>query len=182
MRLILFLLVLPFLIGCGSKSDMPDVFDSKGNKVGLSGQKYVLMFMVPDCPWAQRYYSGFEALSKDPESDSWKFALILPGKDYKAADLKDFKQLTGCSLPIYRDPEFQLTKWAKASISPEFFVIDAQSELKYGGAFDNRVSDLGTYRAEADTFFVQQAMARLKNNSTKGTIRTKAIGCYLEYE
>lgn len=183
MRWILIIILFSILTGCSnSVNRIPFVFDANGNKTTLEGQKHVLMFMVPDCPWAQRYYSEFERLSKKHTLETFKFALILPGKDYKTADLRDFQQLTGCSLPIYRDPEFRLTKWAKATISPEFFVIDEHSQLKYGGAFDNRVNELGIYRLEADTSYLQQAILNLEQGLQINPARTKAIGCYLEYE
>jgi hypothetical protein len=95
-------------------------------------------------------------------------------------DIKDFREKSGYTEPIYRDIEGITTQFLKATISPEFFLLDARQKIQYRGAFDNRLKDLGQHRLKADSFYFRNAIKAMLRNDKIYPHSTQAVGCYLE--
>jgi hypothetical protein len=141
---------------------------------------WVLMVMVPDCPWAIKYAHEFEMLDCQYISKGFRFMTIAPGRDFSEADYRKYQDDTEHTDTIYRDPDYFLTKQLKATISPEFFIVDSLGRIQYSGAFDNRVTELGKAKFKATKPYLRLALDQIIARKEIGVKKTKAVGCYLE--
>jgi hypothetical protein len=178
MRLFIFFTLL-LGVSC-SPAPSPEWYDENGEKYQLKDEPVAMMIFVPDCPWAIRYASDFQRLQQEKEFDTLSFVAVISGTDYNLDDIKDFREKSGYTEPIYRDIEGITTQFLKATISPEFFLLDARQKIQYRGAFDNRLKDLGQHRLKADSFYFRNAIKAMLRNDRIYPHTTQAVGCYLE--
>lgn len=165
--------------GCSSNNSL-EWYDLSGQKMVVPKGPVAIMIFAPDCPWAQRYAAEFQRLQQQDSFKTIQFVALIPGKSYTSEEVMEFRQVTGYTAPIYRDTDEKTMRWLKAEISPQFFLLDDQKKIRYDGAFDNRLRDLGQHRIKADSAYFALALTALLQHQPIKPKKTKAIGCYLE--
>ncbi|PDH52209.1 MAG: alkyl hydroperoxide reductase [Bacteroidetes bacterium MED-G17] len=142
----------------------------------------VFMVMVPDCPLSQSYSTPFLRLKKKYEN-SLDFFLVVPAKFYQKNEIKNFINMY--NIPenmLFIDKNNQLASEINATISPEFFLFDSAKNVKYQGAFDDWVEDLGSKRIVRKTNnFLSLAIDSFLNGTRIKNAYKQAEGCYIEY-
>jgi len=174
-------LIIGMILGmsCSTKNE-PMWVNEAGHQTKLPNQPVALMIFVPDCPWAMRYASDFQKLKQEDNFKEVMFAAVLSGIEYSDKEVKKFRHDTGYKGPIFWDKDERTTRFLKATISPEFFLLDACQNIQYRGAFDNRLKDLGQHRLKADSFYFRNAIKAMLRNDRIYPHTTQAVGCYLE--
>jgi hypothetical protein len=177
---LLFAIVFVFVGACQKGPSTKDYLTVL-RKPGMENFKgWVVMVMVPDCPWAIKYAHDFEMLGYEYLSKGFRFLIISPGRDFSEDDYRRFLDDADHTDTIYRDPDFFFAKRLKATISPEFFVVDHWGEVRYSGAFDNRVMELGKAKFKATESYLKSALDDIIAGKEVKRKKTKAVGCYLE--
>ena len=109
-----------------------------------------------------------------------KFYGVFPGKEYSPREIKKYLIRYELEFDSYLDPNFALTEFLGASITPEVFVIDKNGKTLYQGAFDNWAIDLGTKRNNITQHYLRDAL----DNSLAGMMidpqKTKPVGCFIQ--
>jgi hypothetical protein len=174
-------LMMVMLLGMScSTANEPMWVDEDGHETKLPNQPIAIMIFVPDCPWAMRYASDFQKLQRENEDKKLLFAAVISGNEYSDKEVKKFRHETGYQGPIFCDKNEKTTQFLKATISPEFFLLDEHQHIQYRGAFDNRLKDLGQHRLKADSFYFRNAIEAMLRNDQIYPHTTQAVGCYLE--
>jgi len=138
-----------------------------------------LMFMAPDCPLCMKLATPFSALS-----DSFpnvQFLAVYSGIYYDPMEINMFATETQLKLPIFRDYRYEVAHQLNAGITPEFFLLDSNSNVLYQGMLDDRTEVIGTYKQTWSHHYLRDA---IKASLAKNPIRVKktdAVGCVLEY-
>jgi thiol-disulfide isomerase/thioredoxin len=138
-----------------------------------------LMFMAPDCPLCMKLATPFSALS-----DSFpnvQFLAVYSGIYYDPMEINMFATETQLKLPIFRDYHYEVAHQLNAGITPEFFLLDSNSNVLYQGMLDDRTEVIGTYKQTWSHHYLRDA---IKASLAKNPIRVKktdAVGCVLEY-
>lgn len=108
------------------------------------------------------------------------FAAVISGNHYSDDEIHQFIEATDFHIPLFLDQNGRTTRYLKAEISPQFFLLDARRKVLYDGAFDNRLKDLGQHGLQADSFYFRDAILAMLTGKKINPSKTKATGCYLE--
>ncbi|MBI1307152.1 MAG: redoxin domain-containing protein [Bacteroidetes bacterium] len=138
----------------------------------------VLMFITPDCPLSHAYTFNFKELAND--FPNYAYYAVLPGEHYSKNELRHFADSFHFNIPILLDKKYELTHNLKATITPEFFLLDNSGNIKYQGAFDNWAITLARKRIKPNRFWLKNAVRQFSKDSTIVISKTEAVGCVIE--
>ena len=68
---------------------------------------------------------------------------------------------------------------AKASITPQAFVIDRSGEIRYRGRIDNLYAALGTTRQQVTSHDLREALDAVLAGGKVPRPETEALGCFI---
>ena len=168
------------LFSCASQENEFPLFKSEKH-FKLNEQKaYVLMFFVPDCPFAANYTQPYKKLAR--QFSNLPFYMVLSGEYYSEKEIENFKKQYALPFEIILDKDFTLAKKMRATHSPHFYLIDENQQVLYNGRLDDWAQDLGVKRQRDKVAnYLQDAILAYQNNTQLKTKQTKAVGCVLEY-
>ena len=156
----------------------------KGQTVDLGECKKarasVFYFLEPECPLCQGYVLKMRTLKKKYESRGFLFYTVWPGKLYSVEEIGQFSTTYMMDLPELLDPDFQLTNYFNATVTPEVFVIDKHGELLYSGRIDDWAWDTGQKKQHVEHNDLEEAMAGIADGNFNFQKKTKAVGCLIE--
>ena len=185
-RCSLLLLLLPFAIGCNSKTDEPQPstvkrLDGTTETLSLDDLKSsVLLFVKTDCPIGNRYAPRIAQLAKLSNDRDLKFVLVYPDKHLQPADIEAHQREFGLVLPTLCDPNHELVRTTGATRAPEAVVYDSSGTQVYRGRIDNRYVDFGKARHAPTSDDLQDVIQSLGQGERLTPRTTEAVGCYLE--
>ena len=78
------------------------------------------------------------------------------------------------------DDENQLARVLGATVTPEVFVLNSDSEILYSGKIDNWVSDLGKKKLEVSKYYLENALTAWRDGKAIESNRTEPVGCLIE--
>ncbi|MGI8893468.1 MAG: redoxin domain-containing protein, partial [Bacteroidia bacterium] len=78
------------------------------------------------------------------------------------------------------DPDKELTRYLKATITPEAFLLDSEKNILYSGRIDNWATALGVKRQITTSHDLDNAIESFINNRQIDIRKTEAIGCLIE--
>ncbi len=167
-------MVLAVVIGCNKPAA-----NISFNKL-LKSQPYtVLMFIAPDCPLCKTLSTPYKELAlKYPEI---QFLAVHSGENYESMEINMFATENNFDIPIFRDYYYEVAHQFKATITPEFIVVDSAGQTHYQGLLDDRILDLGSYKQQWSKHHLVDALEAITNDNTPAITKTDAVGCVLEY-
>ena len=174
MKIIKIILATLFIWACDKQ-----VQNQNFDQITKKKEYTALMFMAPDCPLCMKLATPFSALS-----DSFpnvQFLAVYSGIYYDPMEINMFATETQLKLPIFRDYRYEVAHQLNAGITPEFFLLDSNSNVLYQGMLDDRTEVIGTYKQTWSHHYLRDA---IKASLAKNPIRVKktdAVGCVLEY-
>jgi peroxiredoxin len=156
----------------------------KGQTISLRGCKKdtaaVFYFLAPECPLCQGYALKIMDMKNRYERKGFVFYTVWPGKLYTRTEIEQFLSTYKVDLPALLDPDFLLTNYFEASVTPEVFVTNKQGFLVYSGRIDDWAWDTGQKKLQVDHKDLEETLALITKGDTHLGKKTKAIGCLIE--
>lgn len=142
-------------------------------------KSHVIVFLDADCPISQYVVKPLNKLQIDYQ-DQIDFIGIIPGTYYSNAELDSFVTNFQVKFPLLVDPKLNMVKRLDASITPEAYLIDAQGNVVYQGALDDKYERLGKARPLPNQQYLETALKEFSSGKTISSSKTEAIGCIIE--
>jgi hypothetical protein len=177
------------LIACHSQPAQQEIFglvikDLSGEQRSLADMREhranVLIFLSPECPLSENYTKQVLEYSQAYKGDDIIFYNVFPGKFYSREEISSFTAEFLPDNPTLLDPDYLLTKYVDATITPEAFLLDSSGAILYRGAIDNWAITLGQQRREATKFYLRNAIRNFLDGKPIATTSRKSIGCFIE--
>jgi thiol-disulfide isomerase/thioredoxin len=143
-----------------------------------SGQPILFVFLSPECPLCQNYTVVLNKLDRQ-YAGKIKIYGIIPGKTYGKAEITDFVQKYKINYLLMADSSLRLSRYLKASTTPEAILLSSDDELIYKGAIDNWYQALGKSRIKATENYLQDAIDRALKQERVFLKRTTPVGCLI---
>lgn len=199
-RVSLFLLTLPGLLGCGDlapstslrKGAARDASIAAGSgSLELDGQPFdlwqgrqravgtVIVFTRSDCPISNRYAPTIRFLCDAYQQRGVDFFLVYVDPQESADGIRRHQQQYQYTCPGLRDPRHVLVAECGATVTPEAVVFDAHRSIVYRGRIDDLYADFGQARTEATTHELADAIDAVVAGQPVAQQATKAVGCYI---
>lgn len=160
------------LLSCDSNFSF-NTFSGK-EKIALPAN-CVLIFINVDCPICQKYQGDFKSMN----FDSSPVYYVFPGKQDKQM-IKEMCLYDSINYDfVIIDSSFKLTKYLKATVSPQA-IIRHNSQIVYQGLIDDRFTSIGTSKPFASINYIENALNSLHKNEAIKIPYTKAVGCFIE--
>ncbi len=181
------LLILAVVAAC-SVQPMPDeqfklINSTEGTTLSesLSGQDgLILVFISPECPLCKNYAPTLREIIGEAEQYNVSLAGVVSGNYYSDAEVNNYLEEYKLQMPVFKDPEFVLSKYYGAKITPEVCLLDATGSLQYRGAIDNWAISLGQKRTIISAHYLRDALSAFAERRTIDPRTTKAVGCFIE--
>lgn len=141
-----------------------------------SGKPGLFIFLSPECPICRNYTKALNEICAK-YAPGVRFYGIIPGRTYSSAVVDSFALKYRIAFPLYIDQTLALTRYLRASATPEVILLNDRQRLAYKGAIDNWFSDIGSSRSRATKHFLEDALREQLNGERITLKRTKAIGC-----
>lgn len=165
--------------------------DTKGVAHSLSdflGKIVVLEWTNPECPFVKKHYDtgNMQALQKEAVDEGVIWLSIVssaPGKQgYGTPEEAEKYMAESGSAATARllDPEGTIGHLYGATSTPNMFVIDAEGNLAYAGAIDDRASP-DPASVEGAHNYVRAAIDSLKAGTKLDVPFTRPYGCGIKY-
>lgn len=177
------------LIACRSQPPQEGIFgliieDLNGEQMALTQMRQhkasVLIFLSPECPLSENYTMQVTEYTNRYKGDDIIFYNVFPGRFYSREEIASFTNEFRLDNPTLLDPDYLLTKYVNATITPEAFLLDESGAILYSGAIDNWAIVLGQQRREATTFYLVDAIRNHLDGEPIETASAKAVGCFIE--
>ncbi|MGB0369557.1 MAG: redoxin domain-containing protein [Flavobacteriales bacterium] len=140
----------------------------------------VIYFLSPECPLCINYTLAFKAISKQFVNDSVRFYGIHSGKWFSAKEVNGYKLKYDLDFDMLLDHGNLLAQALGASVTPEVFVLNSNSDILYSGKIDNWVNDLGKKKLKVSEHYLSEALASLIKGEAIETKKTEPVGCLIE--
>ncbi|HMS53802.1 MAG TPA: redoxin family protein [Fimbriimonadaceae bacterium] len=170
-----------------SQTDLPEqplkpttirTTDGKALQVPNAKRITVLMFLMPDCPIANRYAPELKRLAAEFKKDV-DFVAVYPDSDLTpesaAKHAKDF----GLPFPTTLDGKLTLVKATGATVSPEAAVIAKNGKVMYRGRIDDLYTSHGTRKATVSRRDLAVALQEVIAGKQVSKPAIAATGCFL---
>ncbi len=152
--------------------------DTNPTHFSEKNKPFLFIFLSPDCPLCQNYSAALNSLQTKYGSEI-NFYGIIPGKAYTKKEIQTFQSTYKIDFPLYIDKEMNLSKYLKATVTPQVILLDKNKILIYKGAIDDLLQKLGKQKLKATKFYLQEAIENLLKQQPAEIKRTIAIGCKL---
>ena len=167
----------PDVTRLNTKIDPLPLRDAAGKPIKLPESKAtVVVFLSFECPVSNSYAAPLAELAKEYVPKGVTFVGLCPC-DLTPAEVekqaKDFR----LGFPIYKDSGFVATDALKAATTPEVFVLDRHSMLRYRGRIDNGYYARLKKNAQVTSHDLRNAVDDLLAGQSVRTPATPSVGC-----
>jgi len=161
----------------GKKIENVPVLDLNGKPATLpKGDKAtVVVFLSFDCPVSNSYSVDLSALQAEYADKGVKFLAISTSDD--ASEVRKQVGEFKLSFPAFIDPKRDATDAFKTIMTPEVFVLDHNSVLRYRGRIDDAWSARLKKNAQTTSFDLKAALDDVVAGRDVKVPATKPIGC-----
>lgn len=137
-----------------------------------------LIFVLKDCPIANRYAPELRRIVSDYEKRGVKFQLVFEDADITPAEATAHAKEYKLAVPATVDVNHSMAQRRHVMISPTA-VIETQTELAYVGRIDDTYMAIGKRREKATSRDLRNALDDVLAGRAVRKPRTDAIGCML---
>ena len=117
---------------------LPDADGKERTLASLAGAKgTVLIFVSTQCPVSNAYNERMEKLAQEMKARGMSVVGINSNVAEKRDDIKSHAAERGLSFAILKDEGNRIADRLGAGVTPEAFLLDANSRLVYRGRIDN---------------------------------------------
>lgn len=139
-----------------------------------------MLFLSPECPLCQNYTLAIRGLEQEFSSNNIPFVGIISGNYYTKEEVRSYKAKYDLEMDMLFDPDFSLSQFYGATITPEAVLIDKKGDLQYRGAIDNWAISLGKKRLNITEHYLTDALNNFLSGNEIDPQETKAVGCFIE--
>ena len=141
----------------------------------------VIIFMNPECPITQLYMPLLAKLHHQYGPSEVGFYGVFPPSVYEEKEMERFQQTYSVPFPLLIDTKKgKCTRWLRATVTPEVFVLDSAGQVSYRGAIDNHYYALGKRRAEVTEHYLTDALEAVVHQTEVKVKQTQPLGCLIE--
>lgn len=177
------LLGLALLASARAESPVPEWHDVDGVArsplTATNARAVVLLFLVPDCPVANRYAPEVQRLAALYRPKGVVFHLVYVDPTLTSAQIQAHRREYGYKLPAFLDAQHVLVHQTGVKVTPEVAVVDSAGKVLYHGRIDDRAADYGKQRLEPHERDLQEALDAILAGQPVPHPVTQAIGCYI---
>lgn len=178
-------LFLILLIGCAPKSTVREIQLFKLNdeiaQIDPSENSLtIIYFLSPECPLCINYVLAMREIEKEFAADSIVFYGVHSKEWFEPNEVEEYQLKYGLKFSMLLDDGNQLARTLGATVTPEVFVLNRNSELQYSGKIDNWVNDLGKKKLEVSEHYLKNALLAWQDGKTIETKSTEPVGCLIE--
>jgi len=162
----------------GSKVGDFTIHDVKGNAVQvakLKGDVTVLMFIATQCPISNDYNERMKAVYSDYAPKGVKFVVINSNSTEPAEEVEKHAAQHQFQFKVYKDPENVVADRFGAQVTPEVFVLDKTSTIRYHGYIDDSRD-----ASKITTQGLRLALDAVLAGKSVERAETKAFGCTIK--
>ncbi len=145
-------------------------------------QPSVLLFILADCPIANKFAPEISRIMKLYESNGVHFTVVHVDTNLSPEAAKRHAKEYGLDCTLVLDPTHSLAKRAGATVSPEAVVIAEKGQIVYRGRIDDRAVDYGKFRPEPKQLDLRVTLDLVLMGKPVKVLRTKAVGCIFRTE
>lgn len=186
MKLFQFIFLFLILVGCTTKPPLDDNFETAlGKTVQLS--KYledndglVVLYLSPECPLCQNYSVAIHDLEDQFRGKKIEFVGVVSGNFYPKEQVAEYLKTYKMNMDILLDPDFIISDFYQAQLTPEAHLLDSKGKLMYRGAIDNWAISLGKKRLRATSNYLRDALSNFISGKRIDPKVTEPVGCYIE--
>lgn len=142
------------------------------------GKVVVLVFLRRDCPVSGRYAPTIQKIGKE-YSDRASFWLVYPDKSETPEAIRNSVAEYGYTIPVLRDPDHALAKFAHVQITPEVAVFSPDGKPTYSGRIDDWYIDLSRARPSPTTHELEDAIRAALAGRVVARNEVRGVGCYI---
>ena len=140
----------------------------------------VVYFLSPECPLCINYTLAFREISNQFSNDSVVFCGVHSADWFSTEEVENYQLKYNLEFEMLLDSGNQLATVLGASVTPEVFVLNSQSEVLYSGKIDNWVNELGKKKLEVSEHYLKNALLAYQNGRAIEPSRTEPKGCLIE--
>ena len=188
--LVLWILVLSGAVGLAqSDRGRVQLHDLNGRVIAPftpSGPASVVFFVATDCPVSNSYAPEIQRVCRDYGPRGVECSLIYEDVDThpSAAPLDQqvrthLREYGYLGFTAVVDRNRVAATHAKASITPQAFVIDRSGEIRYRGRIDNLYAALGKTRQQVTSHDLRDALDAVLAGGKVPRPETEALGCFI---
>jgi len=151
-----------------------------------SGPANVVFFVATDCPVSNAYAPEIQRVCREYGPRGVSCALIYEDVDLDpstgALDRQVTQHLTEygyAGMPSAIDRDRTAASFARASITPQAFVVDRTGAIRYRGRIDNLYAALGKPRQHVTSHDLRDALDAVLAGRPVPTPETEALGCFI---
>jgi hypothetical protein len=139
----------------------------------------VFLITTIDCPVSNRYAPAIRSLHDELAPKGVRFVLVYADPRDEADEIRMHLRKFEYPMRAVRDPQHELVRAARATVTPEAAVFDAARRLIYRGRIDDRQVDFGVNRPRPTRRDLYDAIAAGLEGRQVPEAETKAVGCIL---
>ena len=137
----------------------------------------VLIFYSSECPISNGYSPTLNQLVAGFPVERVRFVGVCVDPDLSSADVVAHAKDFGLKFPVLHDPKGTLGKQVGARVTPEAFVVDSASVIRYHGRIDDLYPERGKQNAHPETHELKDAVASVLERREVKVKHAEAIGC-----
>ena len=143
----------------------------------------IVIFSCNHCPYVQAYEDRIMELQKEFEKDGVQIIAINSNDDVKYPDdsFDEMKKRTSArrfNFPYLRDETQEVAKAFGATHTPQIFLFDNDSKLKYEGKIDDNWQEPGKVKSA----YLKEAILEVLNYKEVSVPETFSIGCTIKWK
>jgi hypothetical protein len=140
----------------------------------------VLVFLLTDCPIANRYAPELKRIETDYAKKNVVFYRVYVYADATLEAIRDHTRTYGYKWPAIHDKGMALTEALDARVTPEVAVIKPDGAVAYMGRIDDMYLEHGRLREGDYRHDLRIALDELLAGKAVSLPRTTALGCFIE--
>ena len=135
------------------------------------------VFLSTKCPLAKRYTMRLRRIHDELCDDGVQLFAVFPNSDETNEGIKQFLKQTEFPFPCVRDINGYLVRRFDATMTPQAFVVDENSVIRYRGAIDDN-----RYENRVKHQYLRDALLALVSGRTIETTSTNSMGCSIHID
>lgn len=142
---------------------------------------HVVAYYSTECPICKKTARPFADIMKEYAPRGLSFTLVFPGTFEKKNKVERFCREYGISenASIILDKSHEWVSRYRASVTPEFFLINSLGEILYSGALDDRFVKVGVHKPKAEQHYLKEAIRAALTGAEIPVKRTEPVGCFI---
>lgn len=140
----------------------------------------VLVFLLSDCPVANRYAPELKRIEADYSKKSVAFYRVYVYRETTLDEIREHTKQFDYKWPAIHDVDHTLVNAVRARVTPEVALLSKDGKLQYMGRIDDWYIEHGRLRELDYRKDLRIALDEVLSGKPVSVPRTPAIGCFIE--